>query len=118
MIIKTIQGETKMRLKTFTIIGLILGMIVLAGCSSNENKESSGDKNFQPRQKGDFKESSNFTDQQKEEMMQDGEETAKQSCENKQEGDKCIIEGRTGQIESTCEYQNDVLLCKMNRPMR
>ena len=107
-----------MRLKTFTIIGLILGMIVLAGCSSNQNKESSGDKNFQPRQNGDSKGLSNLTDEQRNEMMQERQEMNKQSCENKQEGDKCIIEGRTGQIESTCEYQNDVLLCKMNRPMR
>ena len=118
MIINTIQGETKMGLKTFVIIGLILGIVVLAGCSSNQNKESSGDKNFRPRQNGDSKGLSNLTDEQRNEMMQERQEITKQPCEDKEEGDKCTIEGRTGQIDSTCEYQNDLLLCKMNRPKR
>jgi uncharacterized protein YacL len=93
-----------MRLTSLAIIGILLVATILTGCSSNQEKNTK----MRP----------NLNEEQINEMMKERLEISQKSCEGKQEGDSCIIQGRIGELESICVYQNDLLLCQMNRPTR
>ena len=93
-----------MKLTNLTIIGFLLVAVVLTGCSLNQETNEK----IKP----------DFSEEQRDKMMQERLELSKQSCEKKQEEDPCIIQGRMEEIESICVYQDDILLCQMNRPTR
>jgi len=109
-----------MRLTNLAIIGILLVTTILTGCSSNQNIKEGNNAKMRP----DIQESNNtkmrpdLTEEQRTEMIQDRLDIAKKSCENKQEGDLCTIKGKIGEIESFCEYQEDLLICKMNNKRR
>lgn len=109
-----------MRNFTFTIICLLLIVgLLLAGCSSNDEKF--------PRRQGDypkgmpigFNESMNITNEERQAMMDERQQQMMDACDEKNEGDVCQFPAIMGsEMEGTCKYQDEEMVCMIDRPMR
>ena len=98
----------------------MLSILIISGCSSN-NEPSYQSNNTNPAyEKGDGAarnnqfgtgRKNNLTQEERQQMIEARMQLAKTACQDKTEGDACAIQGQRGEINGTCKNQNGVLMC-------
>jgi hypothetical protein len=107
------------------IVGIVLIMLVLSGCSSqHQTNPQQGVGNFPPRfrnmtngQRQNFGNFSmqNMTDEQRQHLLIDRQKTAQDACNGKNEGDTCQMKSPRGEMEGSCTLLDSNLLCTVDR---
>ena len=95
-------------MKTYIIPILLILVVVFTACSSEPQYERG---NLQGR----------YNEMSEEERLQTQEEREQVSiaaCTEKIEGEICITENQRGDVEGTCQFQEDNLICMFDRQDR
>jgi hypothetical protein len=98
----------------FLFCVFFLAVIILSGCSYNEQKRFSQREGFQ----GMSNRAINITEEQRQQLFEERQRQAIEVCQGKNEGDSCIYESPRGEIQGACKIMNNSLACTTNRPMR
>lgn len=96
------KGDTMK--KNIILIVLLLVVLLNVGCSKPK-----------PRNQG-FE--SDFNDEEREKMLEEMQLKMQEACNEKSEGDICQLTTPRGEINGTCELQEDNLICKSDQQMR
>ena len=103
-----------MKKTTSILIFLMLGIFVLSGCSSTEQRIFPQRDEFQ----GVPDTMANISEEERQQLFEERQQQAIDSCQDKNEGDACIFESPRGETQGVCKNIDNNLVCTTDRVMR